>query len=143
MYFEDYMYQIPPTLTAELQRLYYDKICPYKDGYLVERVPFHELSDVGYLWNSKGSLGPGPVPDFKDMRSGQLYGLHTYGGYYGFFRPDLSEVIGLLSTIIPPDELVFIRKIYVTTEMPDGRVYDFNTDRHRGVTTYHIDRKCA
>ena len=26
----------------------------------------------------------------------ELFGYHTYGGYHAFFRPDVTEVIGLL-----------------------------------------------
>lgn len=75
-----------------------------------------------------------------------LFGLHTYGGYYGFFRPDLTEVIHMLNTKISPEELGTIEKIYVTTEpYPDSKFtncYDSVTDKHKGKTICYIV-KCA
>jgi hypothetical protein len=68
-----------------------------------------------------------------------FYGLHTYGGFYGFFRPDLAEVIRLISAAFPAAALAPYAALYVTTEMhPTDNirdVYDQRRDRHRAKTT--------
>lgn len=72
----------------------------------------------------------------------ELYGLHTYGGYYGFFRPDMNEVINLVSSIVPIECIDEIDRIYVTTEPhPNSNVhncFDYKQDRHRAQTTCYI-----
>lgn len=71
-----------------------------------------------------------------------LYGLHTTGPYYGFFRPDLTEVIHMLSTELSVKDLDQIDRIYVTTEAhPDlkfSNCYDYKTNKHKGQTTFYI-----
>ena len=73
------------------------------------------------------------------------YGLHTYGGYYGFFRPDLNEVINLISRQIKQEDLSDIIRIYVTTDAhPSDNIkdcYDSETDKHRAKTTYYVVKK--
>jgi hypothetical protein len=72
----------------------------------------------------------------------ELYGLHTYGGYYVFFRPDFYEVIGLLSDELSLDELESVERIYITTEPhPNDDIahcFDARKHKHRGKTTCHI-----
>lgn len=133
-------YLLPPTLSPKSLQAYYDKVQPYKGQVLKAKPSLATLSNVGYLWDSRAV---GPLPDdFTELKKGEVYGLHTYGGYYGFFRPDLSEVIGLLSTVIPEHELANIEAIYVTTTMhPNGDLgmcYDNVQDRHRAMTSYAV-----
>ena len=72
----------------------------------------------------------------------EFYGLHTYGGYYGFLRPDLSEVINLIHPTITEEHLKNIDRIYVTSEPhPDSNIrncYDNKQDRHRVKTTCYV-----
>jgi len=75
-----------------------------------------------------------------------LFGLHTYGGYYGFFRPDLSEVIHLLDRSTDPLlEFDRVKRVYVTTEpYPSDTAigingcYDSKADRHRARTECYV-----
>jgi hypothetical protein len=77
----------------------------------------------------------------------QLYGYHTYGGYWGFFRPDLTEVIHLLQAVVPLSELGSINRLYVTTEAyPSLNVnvcYDREQDMHRARTTVYVVQNAA
>ena len=72
----------------------------------------------------------------------ELYGLHTYGGYHGFFRPDIYEAIGLLNDYITVDDLESIEKIYLTTEPhPNDNInncFDYKKDRHRAKTVCYL-----
>jgi len=72
----------------------------------------------------------------------ELYGLHTYGGYRGFFCPDFYEVIGLLSEEITADDLNSVERLYVTTEPhPSDNIYecfDYKKDMHRGKTICYV-----
>lgn len=74
-----------------------------------------------------------------------FYGLHSYGGYYGFFRPDLGEVIRLISKEYPVESLSKYAAMFVTTEMHPsdniGECYDVRRDRHRAKTTVWAIRK--
>jgi hypothetical protein len=75
----------------------------------------------------------------------EFYGLHTYGGFRGFFRPDLNEVINLISRTIEEGELDNIERIYVTTEpYPSNNInecFDSKADRHRAKTTIYVIKK--
>lgn len=81
-------------------------------------------------------------PKSHGFASFDILGLHTYGGYYGFFRPDLFEVIHLLHTKIKPAQLPKIRRLYVTTEPhpsdKGSECYDSGLDRHRAKTTCFV-----
>jgi hypothetical protein len=140
------MYAIPPspsTLSTQCFQSFYNKAQPYKNQSLCVKPEFSDIANMGYLWSSEEA---GSLPtDFEELQSGTIYGLHTYGGYPVFFRPDLSEVICLLSTVISENTLESIETIYVTTiahPAPDvSQCYDNNTDRHQAVTTYAISYK--
>lgn len=72
-----------------------------------------------------------------------LYGLHTYGGYYAFFRPDLEEVINLIDQSNDSRlKLENVERVYVTTEAhPSDNIrycYDSKADRHRGETVCYV-----
>jgi hypothetical protein len=74
----------------------------------------------------------------------ELYGYHTYGGYYGFFRPDLKEVIHLIHTVIPLDQLHSVKRMYVTTDTHPtdnvGACYDVKKDMHKAKTIVYVVR---
>lgn len=75
---------------------------------------------------------------------GSFLGLHTYGGYHGFFRPSLDEIIPMLiKSGVKIDASV--ARIYVTTEpWPNDKAsqcYDGVLDRHRAITMWWIVRK--
>jgi hypothetical protein len=109
------------------------------------------LSDA-YMWHFKkiedDKLDEIDKKFIADQSSGEkieLYGLHTYGGYWGFFRPDLTEVIHMLNTKISLDELNNIDRIYVSTiPYPSDNIYDCfdnKADKHRALTTCYIYKK--
>jgi hypothetical protein len=78
----------------------------------------------------------------KDLKPETLFGLHNYGGYYGFFRPSLTEVIHMLNTKISVKDLEKIERIYVTTEAyPSDKIYecyDNVEDKHQAITSYFV-----
>lgn len=141
---------VPAEVDEPLMRKFYDKIVPFVDdaiqqfAHAVPKPPFDQIKDHGYLFTTDRDPTH-PLPDFQSCDKLELYGLHTYGGYYGFFRPDLTEVIGLLSEYITEDALDNIEKIYVTTEpSPSDNIaecFDYAADRHKGVTKAFVVMK--
>lgn len=117
---------------------------------------FEKPKDLGvaYLWEAETKRLKGDKLDDQDRAflkgpdtcegatKHKLYGYHTYGGYYGFFRPDLNEVIHLVATVVPPEKLDGVKCIYVTTDMyPSahvGQCYDVKKDMHRALTTCYV-----
>ena len=98
-----------------------------------------------YMWSDQHS-----VIDSKDLTESDkkflasresfqtelFYGMHAYGGYWQFFRPDLNEVINLIH-----DWWVRVDKpshVYVQTRpWPNYNAresYSVELDRHRAVT---------
>lgn len=100
------------------------------EGYLYgfEELDKSEQIDLDLTFNTD------PTTEIK-----KIYALHDYGGYYGFFRPDLNEVIHLLALQIPVTDLDKYEHIYVTTEAhPSDKIseaYDNEKDKHRACTT--------
>lgn len=96
---------------------------------LVEKPSFSYIKYVGYLFSPK-KLNKDEFDEndkeinkklfddiIKESNTGKYVilkftGLHTSGGYNGFFRPDLQEVCN----IIPDYVFEKSRKIYVTTD---------------------------
>lgn len=117
-----------------------EKLAPYTGAHHLVVKP---ASDVGYLWDCK--LTGETISDPDKLEKVEIKGLHTYGGFYGFFRPDLWEVSLLFTHTAAYKNLGRIDKIYCTTEpWGDGefsKVYDHKEDRHRAVTTYLIRYK--
>jgi hypothetical protein len=119
-------------------------INPY---HLVERVCFGEMTSVGYLYDPTDKIGADDI-DTRFLagpgeKTADFAAYHTYGGYYGFFRPDMREVCILIRHNYP--DLSGIERIYVTTE-PKGEgkpaeCYDSKMDRHIGITTVYVIRK--
>jgi hypothetical protein len=105
------------------------KLQPFKvsyiDGiYINNKPPIEELGTTGYLYaiNKKKLLDENdtkfitewnsPEVDIEDgWNMKEFIGKHTYGGYYGFFRPDLIEVINIIGN----DVRDIPSPIYVTT----------------------------
>lgn len=91
-----------------------------------------------YLWDTPRDCQDGvPVTGEEHV----IYGLHSYGGYWAFFRPDLTEVFNLLSDILPVSQLDLVDKIFVTTcPLHDDACenLDPDTDKHYGVSTVYI-----
>jgi len=78
-----------------------------------------KLAGVSYLWQGDSIeirdlydqvFLAGAYEQFKTI----IYAYHDYGGYYGFFRPDLLEVIKISQAVIRSADLV-----YVTTDSCD------------------------
>jgi len=103
----------------------------------------------GYLWDAEknameqkdyDAIDKEFVCDPSRFKRVVLYGMHTYGGYYGFFRPDLKEVIQLL--VQADVNVLAYNHVYVTTEMwpsEDAKsCYDVTADRHRAKTTVYF-----
>lgn len=137
---------------------YYDKLRAYKlfyknnpstDKPLIRLCQKAEIAGVGYLFSVE-ELDEKELDkidkQFKSLegygKKLELYGFHTYGGYYGFFRPDFTEVIHLLNTVVSLRDLDNIDRIYVTTEPhPSGDVrecYDYKKDKHKACTTCYV-----
>lgn len=118
-------------------KIYIGKKGNLKDGYMYG----FEEKDV----NSLDEIDKKFLESQSEFDKINLYGYHTYGGYYGFFRPDLTEVIHMLNTKISLTELNDIERIYVTTEAyPTYEIndcYDRVKDKHKGLTTYYIIKK--
>lgn len=118
--------------------------------FLVDKPAYEDMTKCGYLYEAEEKEKKVENVDETDkefiqtkganLKKLEFYGLHSYGGYWGFFRPDLLEVLTLISESLPP--LRCIEKIYVTTEAhPNDNVrecYDSKADRHRAKTTVYI-----
>lgn len=81
------------------------------------------------------------VSDTTLLEKHTFYGLHTYDGHWGFFRPELEEVINLIH---PWWSALSVKPsiVYITTEPHPSHdlseSYDKKSDRHRAVTTIWI-----
>jgi hypothetical protein len=150
---QDYVL-IEKTLSSEKLDSIYKKLRVYKrNDQTVTVVEKTTELDCAYLWDPK-ELGEKDALDLQfektpeDFNSVSLYGLHTYGGYYVFFRPDLEEVCNLIDsefTKLQGSEnfmLDKISRIYVTTNViGDGNIgicYDNKHDRHRAITKCYM-----
>jgi len=95
---------------------------------------------VGYLFCG-ASKTPLDVDLTKEIPI-KLYGYHTYGGYYAFFRPDIIEVMWLIIDEIDEATLAAANKIYVTTEaypnLNVNKCYDRIRDRHMAETIVYL-----
>ena len=123
------------------------KINDFKQGYLYSAKDdtIKDEIDDNFINNYENYNKMNNDSKVKKM---EFYGLHTYGGYRLFFRPDLNEVINLLSTKVSIKELNNVQRIYVTTEPhPSDNIndcYDSETDTHKAITTcfiYYNDNK--
>jgi len=116
---------------------------------LVKKVPFESCEKMGYLWSDKvQEAGDEEDRKFIDnvknnisMEHTIFWGLHTYGGYYGLFRPDLMEIIKLCQKM-----LRVCKHAYVTTVSCDidgvesdigEKCFNSKLDRHYAITTLY------
>jgi hypothetical protein len=139
----------------ELHQLKEEK--PTKDGaeFVYEYRPFlfkkPDSAHVAYMWDAdKNKIDEKDLDEvdrafLKNREEGfvlhKLYGYHTYGGYYGFFRPDLNEVIHLVARVVPDPAKV--KRIYVTTDThpKTGKFiecFDYQKDMHRALTLCYV-----
>ena len=140
-------------LTSQYNKLVRSGNSPFIKKALPVLVERRESPSVGYLYAYSELPRPFDAIDTsfvdnQDFRNSlpkhQAFGLHTYGGYHGCFRPDLLEVVRLLlyTHKWSTEEISTFKRVYVTTQpAPSSNVskcYDPETDRHRACTTSYI-----
>lgn len=115
-------------------------------------VPPNNPSD-GYLWD-KTVREPADEYDRLFLANKaervRLFGYHSYGGYAGFFRPDLHEVSQIIEVNLDRYPELKSSVLFVTTLPCDeqgvvdyniGRCYDPVGDVHRAVTiVYYLPK---
>ena len=115
----------------------YDLITPIakskkkKVYYRGSKPSYGSISSTAYMWNSKDFKKPENVIMEELAKVAEVPTFHTYG-YYGFFKPDLEEVIQQ----IPYDKINENLPIYVHTDYPGG-LHNIVGDFHVGVTTVY------
>ena len=128
----------------------YDKIRVFKYGKIIQKVPFDKISSQSYVWDMNppdklDEIDEEFLKSKDNFEKRYVYGYHTYGGYWGFFRPDLKEVITYAQDILREADVA-----YLTTESCDinGNLADhinhcFNRglDMHMGKTTIYYKKK--
>ena len=139
-------------LTEAQLQAYYDKLGVFDEEHGEAKLFKKPASlHVPYMWKRGEELPETSEHDEvflaqrHELESHGLFGYHTYGGYWIFFRPDLNEVIRLISTIVPPEDLErTVTRVWVTTQpYPNDNVrevYDRARDKHRAKTTVVILR---
>lgn len=154
---------IPDYKTRDLSRLkaIYDKLKvfrfsseynePNTEGVpkVIEKIAFQNVSQ-SYIWVSSEKVGQDEIDayfksHFKHWPAHQiktLLGYHTYGGYYGFFRPDIMEVLTLIDMSEDREEIMKADAIFVTTSSyPSPHIsdcYNVKIDKHRGQTHLYL-----
>ena len=102
------------------------------------------LASKSYCWDSE----PRKANDEADRRMlsketrpepTQVFMFHTYSGYYGFFRPDLLEIIRVAAEFIrAAPTCVFLETHPCTAQgvvsYTGTECFDKSRDLHRGVT---------
>lgn len=155
---------ICPKLDLEKTRQYYDKLRVFATYYIADnaetsvdielkKIPFEEIETQPFMWDSlplvhgnnlEMQTNNGGLADIPSTcNTIELYGLHNYSGFYGFFRPLLDEVIGLISTVVSTEQLQNnVKEIWVTTEPAEHgkfpECFDQVHNKHRGITLCHI-----
>ncbi|BBI30315.1 hypothetical protein QKT49_gp448 [Acanthamoeba castellanii medusavirus] len=115
-----------------------EPVAPGK-AYMWEHVKTNEFLGVLYE-NAGGIYGPpdadGRMEQLMDVRS--YLTLHTYG-WYGFFKPDILEVVQQLPDALFDD----YDKIYVTTTPMSTDINRLMTpcDFHMGKTTVAVEKR--
>lgn len=146
------MSTIPPfdSYCGKTEKEVYDLLTPYKteaqvmeDGQIVvkngrwtcnSKVSWLKKSTEGYLFSH--SVDPtSPVPD-NDYEIMFIRARHPTGGYHLFFRPDLYEIMCLVSTHVLLD---MVTVIYCTTRQSTP-CYNAATDTFDCITTLLIQR---
>lgn len=123
----------------------FSKFVPFINDKVVKKDPFvlSDLKSKGYLYSAEPTDPPQNVP--AGLEEQTAYGLHSYGGYYMFFRPDFWEVLTLFTMLDVSKRIDDMEAVYCTT-VPNGTgdlndAYDRKADRHRGITTFLIKWK--
>lgn len=102
---------------------------------------------IGYMYDFKeDSCFDEMDKIFLERRSADqkwtFYALHTHGGYWGFFRPDIVEAIHLLHQRVSLADLESIERIYITTQahpaLDIDLCFDRQKDKHRAKTTCYV-----
>jgi hypothetical protein len=139
----------------ESYRRLYDLLRPFSESSerrpsLRKKVSFERIKSEGYLWSDEVppekdllDLEFERAPDSLGAATEVLFGLHTYGGYYGFFRPDLDEVIRLMVLSgWNEKKLDSVSRVYVTTTPHPSDAawacYDRATDKHMAKTSLYV-----
>jgi len=155
------IWMIPEDELDDIEKVYHryrNKLIPFvektidgtiKRYHAKKPLPMSNPQKVGYLYcGADFSRELKTDLDGKDHTT--ILGYHTYGGYYGFFRPDIIEVMWLLLKRFSGEEfgdcsnspLDNYSKIYITTTpFPTGDIndcYDSKKDRHRGITRVYF-----
>lgn len=130
-------------LPADANELY-QKIRPVAHGH---RIVKNTRSDQSYIWNSEPFESGEDVDrewltqkdHFQEIK---VYGLHTYGGYWSFFRPSMDEIVKMGAEIIRKNDVVFVgtrpcdENGNVSYDIT--RCFDKSKDMHRGCTTFWV-----
>lgn len=127
--------------------LHYDKLIPFVrtskgDFHTKDSLNKDRPNKIAYLWCGKSELEV--EDDLSSLIPFELCGLHRHGGYYGFFKPSIIEVIWLLLEL--KDGLKLLedcKKAYVTTDTypNNGKFrdcYRSKLDRHQGKTLFYF-----
>ncbi len=127
--------------TAAEKREWYDKIelirYVHQVPHVVFKPPFETMRTT-YLAEWTDRNWDEPIPDPLPEEIYKVRGLHRHGGYHGFFKPDLDEVISLLISSAPI-ALDSFRKAYISTSLEsEVLVYDGDDECHKGVTTVYL-----
>lgn len=76
----------------------------------------------------------------NDFRQESIYGYHAHGGFYGFFKPSLDEVIKIGQNIIRAHDVVFVDAItcdrHGNPSTDIAECYNSELDMHFGRTTF-------
>ncbi len=118
---------------------YYDKIVAFdRHDYIHTLPPKHALRSVGYLY-SNATARKLDHKTLNGLTPIRMYGYHNYGGYHGFFTPDIVEVFWLLLERVTPQQLDACKHIYCTTtaypSLSVSACYDARVDRHKALST--------
>ena len=93
-----------------------------------EELP-EDNSEIFHIWNTTQA----------ELKKVEVYSYHTYGGYYGFFRPSLDEVIKASEEYIRTADICYITtdpcNSSGTITYTGSSCYDPYLDMHRGKTT--------
>lgn len=122
--------------------------------FVYDKPPIEHLETVGYLWddNKKGDLDEKDTKFISSLERTnhddvfiaegwnmkKYIGTHSCVGYYGFFRPNLIDVIKLIGNDIRNIK----RPIYVTTEpcCQSGKLTDQSYECYDSVNNRHFGR---
>ncbi len=151
--FEPSILRIANTKDIEISPGVWEKHDKDKKYDLTEKIVFGQKNSLtdGYLYSMVTLPADKETEDHKLFRKEfedknmksfkkiEIFGLHTYGGYWAFFRPDLTEVIHLLKDSI---DISSVRKMFVTTEPHPssniGECFDTKKDKHKALTTCYV-----